>query len=614
MKRFLAALGEVDFPSDDNEWMLSNDFQKAKQLWISSNNNPENKDYKKASMLISKHFHGTFDKSKMVNFFANKVAEVDEDGWANVSSENVIYGIRKSIFTKYNDATYEEEDADGMEILSFDFYERDEDDEIDFDSITDSLTIQFALIKSIDLKKEITCQSDLDNWEKKNNFSIETCFDFEPNEESATMIDEDGYEYSGYSMNGGIFSVLLGDDGENQTKLLEKIKSSLSYEKIDIDESQQEIFNALANGDFETVKSYFNNNKNVNTAIIPSIDLTKPLAIAFSAAFFPRETFTQTYQSAFDISKILPKDDAISGVKECIYFLIAQGSNTKEKILGQSYLDLSLQIDRDITEFLLSFGFDPDQDDGVLGALCEQGDLDWVKKFLDLGARPDSAPFSTTPLMYAAQGESESSSLSNQMQKVHIEIIDLLISKGANINHVDDGGDTALTNAVRCNHSEIVNYLLEKGADPNGGKTKNSIKPILLARDKNFSELEKLLVQYGAEEVKKEVKKKSSKVSSKEKTAKNSNKGKIKCPDCSKYFTQATINKWGGTCGTCYRKKNPRNYKSSSVSQKSGCDSILDGMDSCSETMDSCFDVAKMLAILIFVIWFFGALLVALFS
>ena len=102
-------------------------------------------------MLISKHFHGTFDKSKMVNFFANKVAEVDEDGWANVSSENVIYGIRKSIFTKYNDATYEEEDADGMEILSFDFYERDEDDEIDFDSITDSLTIQFALIKSIDL-------------------------------------------------------------------------------------------------------------------------------------------------------------------------------------------------------------------------------------------------------------------------------------------------------------------------------------------------------------------------------------------------------------------------------------------------------------------------------
>ena len=44
-------LREVDFPSDDNEWMLSNDFQKAKQLWISSNNNPENKDYKKASCL-----------------------------------------------------------------------------------------------------------------------------------------------------------------------------------------------------------------------------------------------------------------------------------------------------------------------------------------------------------------------------------------------------------------------------------------------------------------------------------------------------------------------------------------------------------------------------------
>ena len=53
-------------------------------------------------------------------------------------------------------------------------------------------------------------------------------------------------------------------------------------------------------------------------------------------------------------------------------------------------------------------------------------------------------------------------------------------------------GDTALTNAVRCNHSEIVNYLLEK-VDPNGGKTKNSIKPILLARDKNFLNLENCL-------------------------------------------------------------------------------------------------------------------------
>ena len=55
--------------------------------------------------------------------------------------------------------------------------------------------------------------------------------------------------------------------------------------------------------------------------------------------------------------------------------------------------------------------------------------------------------------------------------------------------------------------------------------------------------------------LRREVKKKSSKVSSKEKTTKNSNKGKIKCPDCSKYFTKATINKWGGTCGTCYRKR-----------------------------------------------------------
>ena len=41
-----------------------------------------------------------------------------------------------------------------------------------------------------------------------------------------------GTNITGYSMNGGIFSVLLGDDGENQTKLLEKIKVTFHMKKL----------------------------------------------------------------------------------------------------------------------------------------------------------------------------------------------------------------------------------------------------------------------------------------------------------------------------------------------------------------------------------------------
>ena len=67
----------------------------------------------------------------MINHFAEKVADMDEDGWTNVSAENIIYGKRKSIFKKYNDATYEEEDVDSIAVLNLDFYERDFDDEVD---------------------------------------------------------------------------------------------------------------------------------------------------------------------------------------------------------------------------------------------------------------------------------------------------------------------------------------------------------------------------------------------------------------------------------------------------------------------------------------------------
>ena len=90
-------------------------------------------------------------------------------------------------------------------------------------------------------------------------------------------------------------------------------------------------------------------------------------------------------------------------------------------------------------------------------------DLIIVKKLIDLGAHVNPKGLSTTPLLYAAQGESEDSSLNEKDQKTQMQIIDLLLENGAKLNYVDDGGDTALTNAVRCNHILIVKHLIEKG-------------------------------------------------------------------------------------------------------------------------------------------------------
>ena len=89
--------------------------------------------------------------------------------------------------------------------------------------------------------------------------------------------------------------------------------------------------------------------------------------------------------------------------------------------------------------------------------------------------------------------------------------------------------------------------------------------------------------------------------------------GKVACPSCDKYFTQKTIDKWGGTCGTCYRKENPHSTSSnkSSYSESSGCWDTLDNIGS---SIDDCFEVIKMLAIMGFVIYIFIAIIIAMFS
>lgn len=43
----------------------------------------------------------------------------------------------------------------------------------------------------------------------------------------------------------------------------------------------------------------------------------------------------------------------------------------------------------------------------------------------------------------------------------------MLIQNGANINSVNDYGETALLEAVRKNHSKVVDQLISKGADVN---------------------------------------------------------------------------------------------------------------------------------------------------
>jgi ankyrin repeat protein len=87
-----------------------------------------------------------------------------------------------------------------------------------------------------------------------------------------------------------------------------------------------------------------------------------------------------------------------------------------------------------------------------------------------------------TALMWAAGHSSEAGT------KDIIEVMTLLIDRGARIDERDDRGRTALMVAAELNHEAAVDLLLSKGADKSlkdkQGKTAGDLTSLTALRDK----------------------------------------------------------------------------------------------------------------------------------
>ena len=113
----------------------------------------------------------------------------------------------------------------------------------------------------------------------------------------------------------------------------------------------------------------------------------------------------------------------------------------------------------DAVKKLLDKGIPVDEPltDGELNGLhlaCARGDLEIAKTFIKHGANIDGTDnVSRTPLHFAAaNGE-------------NIDLIDELISKGANVDAQSIGGDTPLMKAIMFDNAEAVKALIDHNAD-----------------------------------------------------------------------------------------------------------------------------------------------------
>lgn len=121
---------------------------------------------------------------------------------------------------------------------------------------------------------------------------------------------------------------------------------------------------------------------------------------------------------------------------------------------------------------------------GDLLRAVDQGDFTKVKDSLNKGADINAQSNQGTPLSLASFNG-------------HIEIVEFLIEKGADINmRVEKGGQTPLIAAI-VGREEIAKLLVEKGADVNV-KDNAGWSPLTWASATNRAEIAKLLIDKGA--------------------------------------------------------------------------------------------------------------------
>jgi uncharacterized protein len=167
--------------------------------------------------------------------------------------------------------------------------------------------------------------------------------------------------------------------------------------------------------------------------------------------------------------------------------------SAKDK-MGRTPLHLAAENYRaDVAEFLIVSGADLNAKDSNGGfapldlALASFRYKEMVELLLTKGADPNATSNQgLTPLQEAAmRGQRDAA--------------EMLLAKGANMNAADDKGETALLWALLMGHMDLARFLINANADVNA-KTNQGVSPLLVAKRRDDIKMVDLLRQRGAHE------------------------------------------------------------------------------------------------------------------
>jgi ankyrin repeat protein len=166
-------------------------------------------------------------------------------------------------------------------------------------------------------------------------------------------------------------------------------------------------------------------------------------------------------------------EGAREGHEEMVALLLSQGSDINVQTEDAQETALTLACCGgfiDVADFLIRAGADIEA--GATTSLMEaaqEGHLDLCNMLLFHGANINACSLSgDTALMYASEND-------------HAQVVKLLLASGADIEAEAEGGRTALMKAARAGHLNTVHALVEHGADVNRATASNDHTALSLA-------------------------------------------------------------------------------------------------------------------------------------